>query len=239
MKFYLSQSFGKDSMCQAIVAAEMGEPIDGAIYCEVMYTDKISGEIPEHRDFIYNVAIPKLEKEYGIKTTVIRSDRTFSDCFHHVICRGKNAGKLSGFPIPGMCAINRDCKLRAFNAWKKAQTEKITMYVGIAADEHKRLERLKEGSVSILAKYGINEDTAVEICRERGLLSPIYSFSKRNGCWFCPNTSKDELLNLYYNHRDLWNDLLSLQDTPNLACPYWAHGKTLHDVQEELRRKTK
>ena len=36
MKFYLSQSFGKDSMCQAIVAAEMGEPIDGAIYCEVM-----------------------------------------------------------------------------------------------------------------------------------------------------------------------------------------------------------
>ena len=236
MKFYLSQSFGKDSMCQAIVAAEMGEPIDGAIYCEVMYTDLISGEIPEHRDFIYNVAIPKLEKEYGIKTTVLRSDRTFKDCFYHVSTKGKSEGKLIGFPIPGMCVINRDCKIRAINAWKRLQSELITMYVGIAADEHKRLGRLKEGSVSILAKYGISEDMAVEICRAHGLLSPIYSFTKRNGCWFCPNASNNELLNVYYNHRDLWNDLLSMQDTQNLACPYWARGKTLYDVQEELRR---
>ena len=236
MKFYLSQSFGKDSMCQAIVAAEMGEPIDGAIYCEVMYTDLISGEIPEHRDFIYKVAIPKLEKDYGITTTILRSDRTFKDCFYHVSSRGKSEGKLNGFPIPGMCAINRDCKVRTINAWKKAQTEPITMYVGIAADEHKRLERLKEGSVSILAKYGITEEMAVEICRAHGLLSPIYSFCKRNGCWFCPNSSKNELLNIYYNHRELFDDLLSLQDTPNLASPYWSRGKTLHDVQAELRR---
>ena len=111
------------------------------------------------------------------------------------------------------------------------------MYIGIAADEQKRLERLKEGSVSILAKYGITEEMAVKICRERGLLSPIYSFTKRNGCWFCPNARKKELLNIYYNHKELWEDLLSLQDTPNLALPYWRRGKTLHDVQEELRRK--
>ena len=236
MKFYLSQSFGKDSMCQAIVAAEMGEPIDGAIYCAVMYTDKISGEIPEHRDFIYNVAIPKLEKEYGIKTTVLHSDITMKDTFYHVNIKGKSEGKLRGFPIPGMCVINRDCKMRAINAWYKAQTDPITMYVGIAADEKKRLARMKRGSVSILDKYGITEQMAMDICRERGLLSPIYSFAKRNGCWFCPNASKDELLHLYYNRSDLWNDLLSMQDTPNLACPNWARGKTLYDVQVELRR---
>lgn len=161
MKYFLSQSFGKDSLCQAIIAAENGEPIDGAIYCEVMYTDQISGEIPEHRDFIYNVAIPKLERDYGIKTTVLRSDITMKDSFYHVCTKGRSEGKLRGFPIPSMCTINRDCKLRAINAWKKAQTEPITMYVGIAADEPKRLERMKEGSVSILAKYGITEEMAV------------------------------------------------------------------------------
>lgn len=235
MKYYLSQSFGKDSLCQAIIAAEMGEPIDGAIYCEVMYTDQISGEIPEHRDFIYNVAIPKLEKDYGIKTTVLRSDRTMKDLFYHVSTKGKSAGKVIGFPIPGRCAINRDCKMRAIKAWKRAQTEPITMYVGIAADEPNRLARMKEGSVSLLAKYGITEEMAVEICRERGLLSPIYSFAKRNGCWFCPNMTKNELLNIYYNHRELWNDLLSMQDTPDLVYPYWARGKTLYDVQAELQ----
>lgn len=234
MKHFVSSSMGKDSLATAIVAAEAGLPIDGAIYCEVMYTPEISGEIPEHRDFIYNVAIPKLEKDYGIKTTVLRSDRTMKDSFYHVSTKGKSVGKVIGFPIPGRCAINRDCKMRAINAWKRAQTEPITMYVGIAADEPKRLAKLKEGSVSILAKYGITEAMATEICRERGLLSPIYSFAKRNGCWFCPNATKAELLNIYYNHRELWNDLLSMQDTPNLVYPYWARGKTLYDIQAEL-----
>lgn len=234
MKYYLSQSFGKDSLCQAIVAAEMGEPIDGAIYCEVMYTDQISGEIPEHRDFIYNVAIPKLKRRYGIETEVIRSDITMKDDFYRLFEKGKNAGKLYGYPTPMGCHINRDCKMRAIKAWKKAQTEPITMYVGIAADEPKRLARMKEGSVSILAKYGITEEMAVEICRERGLLSPIYSFTKRNGCWFCPNMNKKELLHLYYNHRDLWDDLASMQDTPNLAYPFWHRGKTLYDVEATL-----
>ena len=72
MKYIASCSFGKDSLAQIIVAREHGEPIDGAIYVEVMYTDEISGEIPEHRDFIYDVAIPKLERDFGVKTTVLR-----------------------------------------------------------------------------------------------------------------------------------------------------------------------
>lgn len=186
MKYIASCSMGKDSLAQIIVARETGEPLDGAIYCEVMYTDQISGEIPEHHDFIYNVAIPKLEREYGVKTEVIRSDRTMKDCFYHVSTKGKSVGKLAGFPIPGRCVVNRDCKMRAINAWRRKQTEPITQYVGIAADEPKRLARMKEGAVSILAKYGITEEMATEICRERGLLSPIYTFAKRNGWLVLP-----------------------------------------------------
>ena len=150
MKYFLSQSFGKDSMAQAIIAAEMREPVDGAIYCEVMFDKEISGEIPEHHDFIYNVAIPRLESEFGIKTTVLRSDITMTDYFYHVNTKGKHKGKLSGFPISGMCGINRDCKMKVINAWKKAQTEPVNMYVGIAADEQKRLARMKPGNVSLL-----------------------------------------------------------------------------------------
>ena len=234
MKFFLSQSFGKDSMAQAIIAAEMGEPVDGAIYCEVMFDKEISGEIPEHRDFIYNVAIPRLESEYGIKTIVLRSDITMTDTFYHVNTKGKNKGKLSGFPIPGKCVINRDLKMKAINAWKKTQKEPFTMYVGIAADEQKRLARMKPGNVSLLEKYGVTEKMAFDICKSHGLLSPIYSFTNRNGCFFCPNAKKGELYHLYHHHRDLWDKLLTMQDCEHLAYPYWAHGKTLHDVQREL-----
>ena len=65
MKYIASCSFGKDSLAQIIVGKYYGEPIDEVMYCEVMFTDEISAEFPEHRDFIYNVAIPTLKHFQG------------------------------------------------------------------------------------------------------------------------------------------------------------------------------
>lgn len=61
-KFVISMSFGKDSLASALLAVEHGEPLDEAVYCEVMFDKNISGEVPEHRDFIYDTAIPALER---------------------------------------------------------------------------------------------------------------------------------------------------------------------------------
>lgn len=155
MKYIASCSFGKDSLAQIIVGKYYGEPIDEVMYCEVMFTDEISGEFPEHRNFIYNVAIPKLERVFGLKTVVLRSKQTMWRDFHTVRVKGVNAGKLRGFPIPGLCTINRDCKLAPIRSYLASQTDDITQYIGIAADEPKRLERLKENQLSLLAKYHI------------------------------------------------------------------------------------
>lgn len=61
-KYIASLSFGKDSLAAILLAKEHGEPLDEAVYCEVMFDNGISGEVPEHRDFIYNTAIPALER---------------------------------------------------------------------------------------------------------------------------------------------------------------------------------
>lgn len=61
MKYIASCSFGKDSIATILLAREHNEPLDEIVYCEVMFDENISGELPEHRDFIYNVAIPKFE----------------------------------------------------------------------------------------------------------------------------------------------------------------------------------
>lgn len=236
MRYISSCSFGKDSLAQIIVAREMGEPLDENLYCEVMFTPEISAEVPDHRDFIYEVAIPKLERDYGLKTTIIRSDRTMQDTFYHVREKGNNIGKIAGFPIPGACMVNRDCKMRALKQWRAQQTEPITEYVGIAIDEKVRLARLKPGKVSILAKYGITESMATEICKFRGLYSPGYQYSKRNGCFFCPNAAKTELFHIFRNHPDLWQMLLEMQAAPNLIYPKWARGVSLFDLDEEFRR---
>ena len=62
MKYIASCSFGKDSIATVILAKEHEEPLDEIVYCEVMFDKEISGEHPEHRDFIYNVAIPKFKE---------------------------------------------------------------------------------------------------------------------------------------------------------------------------------
>ena len=70
-KHILCISGGKDSTATAILALEHGEPIDLAVWCEVMFDENISGEVPEHREFMYNKVIPWLE-DNGIKVSVVR-----------------------------------------------------------------------------------------------------------------------------------------------------------------------
>ena len=57
-KFIASVSFGKDSLATILLAKEHGEPLDEAVYCEVMFNKDISGEVPEHRDFIPSTPCP-------------------------------------------------------------------------------------------------------------------------------------------------------------------------------------
>ena len=124
-KHILSCSFGKDSIATALLALQHGEPLDELVYCEVMFSEEISGELPEHNRFIHETAIPYFEQR-GIPTRVLRSEKTYLSCFYHVVTRGKTKGMLSGFPLSGRCTIQRDCKLppiKAFEFEAKAQEE--------------------------------------------------------------------------------------------------------------------
>ena len=220
MRHIASCSFGKDSMATILLALEKGEPLDCVLYCEVMFAKEISGEVPEHRDFIYNTAIPWIENN-GIHVHVVKTENTFLDRFFHIKTsrsNPENIGKFEGFPICGRCSINNMCKINALKKYKKENfASNVIEYVGIAADEPKRLERLAGNKISLLYKYGMTEKMAKEICKKEGLLSPIYQFSRRNGCWFCPNKNKRELQHLRKNHRELWDLLIWLEKAPNKA----------------------
>lgn len=210
-KHILSCSFGKDSIATALLALQHGEPLDELVYCEVMFSEKISGELPEHNRFIHETAIPYFEQR-GIPTRVLRSEKTYLSCFYHVVTRGKTKGMLSGFPLSGRCTIQRDCKLPPIKAYQKALPPDTVQYIGIAADEPKRLARLKPGQISLLDKYHVAEPEARSMCATEELLSPLYDFTKRGGCWFCPNASISELRHLYRYHPELWQLLLDQAD---------------------------
>lgn len=99
-----SCSFGKDSLATILLAKEHNEPLDEAVYCEVMFDKDISGEVPEHRDFIYSRAIPALER-MGVTVRVLRSQKTYVDLFTGRITRGPKKGMVRSFPLCGKCAV--------------------------------------------------------------------------------------------------------------------------------------
>jgi len=233
-KYIASCSFGKDSLAAILLAKRHGEPLDEALYCEVMFDRHTSGEVPEHRDFIYSTAIPALE-DMGVKVTVLRAEKTYVDLFTGKITRGPKEGLLRSFPICGRCYVQRDCKLKPLQRYQKTLPPDTVQYIGIAKDEQARLLRLDGTKVSLLDKYGYTEQDAMELCRQAGLLSPVYEFTSRGGCWFCPNAKKKELRHLYDHHPELWNRMLELQALPGKVSEKFNRTERFSDIVARFR----
>lgn len=231
-----SCSFGKDSLATILLAKEHNEPLDEAVYCEVMFDRDISGEVPEHRDFIYNRAIPALER-MGVTIKVLRSQKTYVDLFTGRITRGPKKGMVRSFPICGRCAVQRDCKIRPIEQYKKALPPNTVQYIGIAQDEQERLLRLDGNKVSLLGKYNFTEQDAKQLCQQAGLLSPVYEFTDRGGCWFCPNAKRAELRHLYDHHLDLWARMLELQAIPGKVTEKFNRTQRFSDIDAMFRQE--
>lgn len=196
MKYFHSWSGGKDSTAAIILDHLHGLPPSRVVFCEVMYDRKrgISGELPEHIDFVKNVAIPKFT-EWGFTVDLIHAETDYLDNFYHVISKSRNGnnGKMRGFPLSGRCTIQRDCKLKPIGDYYKKLNLKpsdFTQYVGVAVDEPERLERLRgTNKVSLLERYGYTEEMALELCKEYGLLSPIHQYTSRGGLLVLPESA--------------------------------------------------
>lgn len=236
MKHIASCSFGKDSIATVLLALRHGEPLDELVYCEVMFDKDISGEVPEHREFIYNTAIPALER-VGVKTKILRAEKTYVDVFTGRVTRGPKKGMIRSFPICGRCAIQRDCKLKPILKYHRSLSPDTLRYIGIAKDEQERLLRLTGREVSLLDKYGYTEEDAKQLCQSAGLLSPVYAFTDRGGCWFCPNAKKKELRHLYDHHPDLWGRMLELQAIPGKVSEKFNRTQTFSDIDAAFRQE--
>ena len=233
-KYVVACSGGKDSIATILISLEKNEPLDEVTWVEVMFDKETSGEVPEHRDFIYNSLKPFCE-ENGIRFTVLHSPKTYEDVFHQTFKRGKNNGKKYGFARGRGCFVNRECKLKAFREYKRQQGSNIVFYVGIAADEPKRLKRLNnKKEVSLLAKYGISENAAFQLCKKYNLLSPVYEISRRNGCWFCPYVKDKELLHFLKNNGDKFDKLIEWEKENNLSCYHMNFTEKPSEIKARL-----
>lgn len=100
-----SISFGKDSLATVLLAIQHHEPLDRCVFAEVMYDHQrgISGEIPEHIEWIYGTAIPKL-KNMGVKIDVVRSDIDYLYYFRTRV-RGVNS-RVNSTASPSVASVS-------------------------------------------------------------------------------------------------------------------------------------
>ncbi len=238
MKRYLSWSGGKDSSASIVLCYENGIPLDGVIFSEVMFdhSRNISGENPEHIEWIYNTAIPIIER-MGYPVKVLRSDKDYLSLFNARIgSRSKHPeriGKKAGWLIGGMCSANDRLKMRPIREWRKSIGEHEEV-IGIASDEPNRLARLKANCRSILAEQNVREIDTYGICKPYSLLSPIYESRSRGGCWFCPNCSIKDFAGLKKNHPELWGELEKLSHDTEIVSQFFNYNETFASVNREI-----
>lgn len=230
-------SGGKDSVATCIILAEYDIPFK-TVTEEVWWKKGITGENPYHYDFIHDKLIPKLES-WGVKCDLVSSKITAYEFMTTPVAYSKNhperIGKYRGFPLCGMCGIQRDCKTKPCEKYYKQQGDYSTI-LGFASDEMDRvLSGQKRGQESILSALGIWEHETFPICKSRDLLSPVYNFSDRGGCWFCPNQKIQEMSVLYYDFPDLWEELMEIQRLPNKVQENFTRTETLYDIERQIK----
>ena len=239
--YIASCSFGKDSIATILLALEHNEPLDRCVFAEVMFDAErnISGEIPEHIEWIYLTAIPKLEA-MGVKVDVVRT-KDYLSFFHRR--RGEKSkpeyrGRKEGFVIGGKCRLSGQKAEAIKRYYKDLGTPAVVQYIGIAIDEPKRLQRLEgTNNVSLLAKYGFTEADAWRKCEEYGLLSPIYDTESRGGCWFCPNASNKHFMRIYTRFPHLWNELRIMSKDENLCTQCFKYNQRFGEYEAYIERR--
>lgn len=239
-KIYIAScSFGKDSLATILLALEHNEPLDRVVFAEVMFDHKkgISGEAPEHIEWIYNTAIPKLES-MGVRVDVVRAKKDYVSLCRQVLKSGKNKGRCYGVQNSRPCYANSDLKIAPIRQYlnKLKKDYDIIQYVGIAVDEPKRLDRLRDtNKVSLLEKYEYTEQMSMEKCEEYNLVSPCYLTDNRGGCFFCFNASIDRYINMRRNYPLYWEAFKNLYK--ETESPSFKYNKTLEEVERQMDTK--
>lgn len=235
----LCWSGGKDSTASIILDhTRNGHKIDLIITC-LNYFDRKRGiyaDHPQHVDFVMKAK--NIFNSWGYKVIIVSSPRDYLYWFYKIRtdkCKNKEyVGLYYGWLLGSMCKMQGE-KVRPIKEFLKSLNIPYTEYVGIGIDEPQRLKRIhKKLQISLLERFNITTSEAKEICKNYGLLSPLYDRVKRQGCWFCPNSSIKQFADLKKYYPKLWEELERLSKEKNTVAKNFTYGKTFEQVKKEV-----
>lgn len=119
MTHILSLSYGKDSLACLEACKLLGYPIDRVIHAEVWATQDIPADLPPMVEF-KKKADAIIKEKYGLIVEHISAQRErerldYESLFYTVFSKGKNVGRIYGFPIQRGQWCTSDLKTKVLN----------------------------------------------------------------------------------------------------------------------------
>lgn len=208
----VSLSGGKDSTAMLLLMIERDMPID------MVLTADTGMEFPEMYAHIAKLD-EHLFRERGIHITTLRHPKGFEYLMFEekkqkpssIENRQRLGVPLYGNGWPGVKVRWCTGQLKTHLITKEVNRLKgeyqALHYVGIAADEPKRIKNEQYP----LVDWGITEVEALKICYDRGYdWGGLYEIYHRCSCWCCPLQRIDELRKLRHHHPKLWKKLRNM-----------------------------
>lgn len=229
-RYVASVSWGKDSLAMLWLLLGKNYPLHEVVFYD---TGMEFQAIYDTRDKM----VPLLE-HFGITYTELKPKRPFLyDMFEKP---KKGGGKGYGW-CGGPCRWGTTFKTEAIDAYAK----QCKRYIGIAADETKRLNRaIAQDSFKLypLADAGMTERDCLNYCYSIGYFWEenggagtvrLYDILDHVSCWRCRNKNLKELKNIYRYLPAYWERLKYLQW--KLVCPMKGHGKGVFELEERFK----
>lgn len=206
-KYIASVSFGKDSAAMLLMLMKKNWPLDEVVFYDTgMEFDAIYQ--------VRNQILPILSQR-RIQYTELKPEHSFLYDMLERPVYSRKKGYHNGYGwCGGLCRWGTSNKLKALDAY--AEKDNAIVYVGIAADEKKRLARLKDYKYAPLAEWNITEAEALQYCYTNGIHwtengIELYEILDRVSCWCCCNKNKKELYNIRKYLPGYWERLIDLQ----------------------------
>ena len=232
MKYIASVSFGKDSLAMLLRLIEEKEPLDEVIFYDTGM----------EFNAIYNIRdrIKKLLGEHNIKFTEFKPKNSFLyDMFEREV-KSKNGEIHKGYSwCGGACRWGTTAKQTILDKYTKDNF----VYVGIASDEKRRIEKNKNPlKIMPLVKWNMSEKDCLKYCYEKGVNwnekgVERYSILDRDSCWCCANKNLKELKNYYLYLPQYWQKLKDLQNKTNR--PFKNNKYSINDLEQRFKGEIK
>lgn len=238
--YVVSFSGGKDSTAMLLRLLELKQQIDEVVYCDTYK------EFPQMYRHIEKVK--KIVEEAGVKFTTLKHDLTFDQWLLDYEPKRRDPqaffakygadAKGKGWATSRVRWCTGELKTKLMDRYINNLKKKfnVIMYIGLAADEVKRLERAhnkQENHVHPLAEWGWSEADCLQYCYSLGFdWEGLYNIFNRVSCWCCPLQPLEELRKLRKHFPQLWQELRDLD------AHTWSEFKVGYSVEDLEKRFT-